>query len=127
MISSVGLLVAAGVFAFFVTASDDGINATVFGQAAALAALFAAGPVAALLGEITPERILIIGGGMTIVGIATTPGGNLLGPVMAFVGVAYLLAGAAERPAVTPRTIGLLLIWSILLWTGALLAFSIGV
>lgn len=124
-VSAVGLLVSGGVFVLVaLIAPDAGITTTSLGQGIALAAVFAAAPIAGLSRRTDDGRIVSLGGGMSVAGVATTPGGNLLGPVMAATGLFLLLAGASRRPLFTVSLITKLLAYGIAL--GAAMWLAIG-
>ncbi len=57
----------------------------------------------------TATSLVALGGGMTIAGFATTPGGNLLGPIMAAIGLLVLLTGASKKSTMTPGIIATML------------------
>ncbi len=64
---------------------------------------------------------------MVIAGIVTTPGGNLLGPIMAGSGFVLILLGSQERPLRVDRSMVVLtLVGSVLLVGGWWLALSLG-
>lgn len=88
---------------------DDGATVSSVREGITIALVFAAVPIATLAPTVTAASVVVLGGGMTIAGFATTPGGNLLGPVMAVVGLLILFTGASRRPAMTPGTIATML------------------
>lgn len=96
----VGLLLAMGVLVWVtLLAPDDGVDASSLPQGVGLAATVAAVPAALLLRPAEPWRGVSLGGAMALAGFATMFGGNLIGILMAAVGVAILLAGASRQPA----------------------------
>lgn len=88
---------------------DDGATVSSVREGITIALVFAAVPIATLAPTVTAASVVVLGGGMTIAGFATTPGGNLLGPVMAVVGLLILFTGASRRPAMTSGTIATML------------------
>jgi hypothetical protein len=125
LVSAIGLLVACGVFILVaLVAPDTGITATSLRQGVALAAVFAAAPIAALARGADAALLVSLGGGMTMAGAAMTPGGNLLGPVIAFSGLLLLLVGGSGRPRLTAGLIGWLLVYGVMLSAGAWLALD---
>lgn len=98
--SFLGLFVAVLLFlAIAVVFPEDGPDSTSIAQGLALGAIVAAGPVASLVSRLRPSSLAALAGGMTIAGVATTPGGNLSGLVMAIAGL-LLLAGVTTRGVV---------------------------
>lgn len=89
--------------------SDEGATVSSVQEGFMIALVFAAVPIAALATTVTAPSLVVLGGGMTIAGLATTPGGNLLGPVMAVMGLLILLPGASKKPAITPGIIAMML------------------
>lgn len=125
MAAAVGLLVALGVFVLVaLVAPDAGLSATSLGQGVALAAVFAAAPIAALAPQADATSLVALGGGMTVAGAATTPDGNFLGVVMVASGVLRLLVGGFHRPSLTAGLMGRLLGYAIVLAAGILLAID---
>lgn len=96
LILAVGILVLVGFFG-----ADSGVDASSLRQGVGLAAAVAAVPVAILLGPADPNRVVSLGGSMTLAGLTTMFGGNLVGLLMAIVGVAILLVGASQQPPIT--------------------------
>lgn len=92
------LLASVGMVAFIVLGSDDGVDAVVIGQAIGVGATMAAVPIAVLIRPTSPPRIVSLGGGMTVAGVATMLGGNLAGFLMAIFGAPILWAGASREP-----------------------------
>jgi hypothetical protein len=124
-LAGVGLLTAVGVFVLVaLVVPDGGITATSLRQGVALAAVFAAAPTAALAPRVDAASVVALGGGMTVAGAAVTPGGNILGPVMAAVGLLPLLVGGSDRPSLTAGLIGRLLVYAIVLAAGTWLAMG---
>lgn len=94
---------------------DDGATVSSVREGITIAVVFAAVPIATLALTATAASLVVLGGGMTIAGFATTPGGNLLGPVMAVVGLLILFTGASGRPAMTLGTIATMLVCALAL------------
>lgn len=109
-VSVLGLAIA---FVLFLMATfvwpDDGANVSSARDGIAIALIFGAVPIATLAPTVTAASVVVLGGGMTIAGFATTPGGNLLGPIMAVIGLLILFTGASNRPAMTPGLVALML------------------
>lgn len=121
----IDLLIAVGAFLVVaVVAPDDGLTSTSLRQGIVLAVVFAAAPIAALARGIDSASLVALGGGMMVAGAAATPGGNLLGPVMAFEGLLLLLVGASGQPKLTARLIGWLLVYSVMFRAAAWLALD---
>lgn len=108
--SLLGLVVA---FVLFLMSTfvwpDDGATASSFREGITIALVFAAVPVATLAPTVTAASLVALGGGMTIAGFATTPGGNILGPIMAVIGLFILFTGASKKPPMTPGIIVMML------------------
>jgi hypothetical protein len=96
LILAVGILVVVGFIA-----PDSGGDTSSLQQGVGLAAAVAAVPVAILLRPADPNRVVSLGGAMTLAGLTTMFGGNLVGPPMAIVGIAILLVGASQQPPIT--------------------------
>ncbi len=123
--AAVGLFVAFGVFVLVaLVAPDAGLSVTSLGQGVALAAVFAAAPIAALAPRADAASLVALGGGMTVAGAAVTSGGNLLGVVMVASGVLLLLVGGSHRPLLTAALVGRLLVYAIVLAAGVFLAID---
>ncbi|MGH9895119.1 MAG: hypothetical protein ACREA0_24675 [bacterium] len=121
------LLVAFGVFVLMaLIAPDAGPTPTSFRQGVALAVVSAAAPIAAFVSPVDGASLVALGGGMTMAGAATTPGGNLLGPIMMAFGVLLLLVGRSHQPSLTPGLIGRLLLFAVALAAGVWLAIDTG-
>lgn len=88
---------------------DDGATASSFREGITIALVFAAVPIALLAPTVSAAWLVALGGGMTVAGVATTPGGNLLGPIMAAIGLLILFTGASKKPAMTPGIIATML------------------
>ncbi len=88
---------------------DDGATVSWVLEGITITLIFAAVPIAILAPTVTATSLVALGGGMTIAGFATTPGGNLLGPIMAAIGLLVLLTGASKKPAMTPGIIATML------------------
>lgn len=97
---------------------DEGATVSSVREGIAVALIFAAVPIAASAPTATAGSLVVLGGGMTVAGLATTPGGNLLGPIMAVVGLLILFTGAAERPAMTAGLIATMLACALALSIG---------
>lgn len=97
---------------------DEGVTVSSVREGIAVALVFAAVPIATLAPTATAASLVVLGGGMTVTGLATTPGGNLLGPIMAVVGLLILFTGAAERPAMTTGLIATMLACALALSIG---------
>lgn len=111
----------AGIGLFVVIAGiwpDDGLDQTSFLQGLGLGAIVAAAPVGALVSRGAASSIVALGGGMTIGGAATTPGGNWTGMVMAVTGFGLLFAGASYTSNATWRLFGSTLIYAVVLAIG---------
>lgn len=78
-------------------------------QGVAIAAVLASAPIAALAPVVGESSLAALGGGMTVAGIATTPGGNWVGPIMAVVGFLLLMSGASQSPQMTLRLVAMLI------------------
>lgn len=111
--SIVGLVLSVAVFLFLINAADEGMDTAAMGQTAALTLAFAAVPLATLIRQVSPSAVFSLGGGMTVAGVATTPGGNLLGIVMIATGLAFLLVGAAASPLISPGLVGWLVVYAV--------------
>ena len=97
-----GLILAVGILVFVgFIGPDNGVDASSLQQGVGLAATFAAVPAAILLRPADPNRVVSLGGAMTLAGLTTMFGGNLVGLLMAIVGVAILLVGASQQPPIT--------------------------
>jgi len=100
IVSAVGLLVAAGVFILVaMVAPDSGATAASIGQGLVIGATFAAVPVAILVGPVDSSALGSLGVGMIFAGFLVTPGGNLLGLVMAATGLVFV--GASGLPSLS--------------------------
>ena len=100
VVGILGLLLAVGVFVLVgLVFPDDGVDSSSLQQAVALAGATAAVPLAILFGRPDPERVISLGGAMTIAGGATMVGVNLVGLLMAMLGFVLLLVGASKAPA----------------------------
>lgn len=110
-VSAIGLALALVLFLLstFVW-PDDGATASSFRAGITVALVFAAVPIAILAPTVTAGALVALGGGMTIAGFATTPGGNLLGPIMAVIGLLVLFTGASNEPTMTPGIIATMLV-----------------
>lgn len=108
-------------------APDDGPDPTSLATGFALAGIVAAAPIAVLLSDSTSSRITALGGGMTIAGAATTPGGNLIGLVMAVAGFGLLLAGASGVSELRWRLVGAMFGYAIILAIGIFAGLSAGI
>ncbi len=121
----IDLLMAGGVFLKgAIVAPDAGVTSRSLRHGLVLATVFGAAPIAALARGIDSATVVALGGGMTVAGAATTPGGNLLGPVMALCGLLLLLMGASRQPTLTAGMIGRLLGYAIAL--GAAMWLALG-
>lgn len=107
-------------------AGDDGTAVTWILGGLAIGATVAAAPVGALLSDGTPSTIVALGGGMTVAGAATTPGGNFAGLVMVIAGLALLLTGAVASPAFTWKLVGSVVVYAIALTIGMFAGFVVG-
>jgi hypothetical protein len=96
-------------------APDNGVNASSLQQGVGLAAAVAAVPVATLLRPVDPTRVVALGGALMLTGLTTMFGGNLVGLLMAIVGVAILLVGASQQPPITLGLVVRLTSYAILL------------
>jgi hypothetical protein len=96
LLLAVGILVVVGFIA-----PDSGVEASTLLQGVGLAAAVAAVPVAILLRPADPGRVIALGGAMTVAGLSTMFGGNLVGLPMPIVGTAILLVGASQQPPIT--------------------------
>lgn len=94
---------------------DHGATASSFREGILVTLVFAAVPVAVLAPTVTAASLGALGGGMIIAGSATTPGGNLLGPVMAAIGLLILFTGASKKPPVTPGVVATMLVCALAL------------
>jgi hypothetical protein len=95
---AVGLLVAVGVFILVAVIVPDGeATAASIGQGLVIGAAFAAVPVAILVGPVDSSALVSLGVGMTFAGFLVTPGGNLLGLVMAATGLVFVGASGLPR------------------------------
>jgi len=120
-----GLLVALSVLLWVAfLAPDNGVDASSLQQGVGLAATVAAVPVAFLLRPAEAWRGVSLGGAMTLAGLATTFGGNVIGLLMAAAGLAILLASASRQPALTSGVVVRLVSYAILL--GAAMWLSLG-
>jgi hypothetical protein len=99
-------------------APDHGPDPTSFMEGFGLGAIVAAAPVAALASRGPASNIIALGGGMTIAGAATTPGGNFSGLVMAIAGFGLLFACVSHTSNVTWRLFGSTLACGIVLTIG---------
>ena len=125
--SILGLLVAAGVFLLIaVIAPDDGPRAVLVRIGLLYAAVFAAPPMALLLGDGAPGLAVAAGGGMFMAGMATMPGGNLLGLLMAAVGLLLLFVGGSPLPRLTVLLALKLVAYGVVLILGVWLVFDDG-
>ncbi len=88
---------------------DDGATASSLREGITVALVFAAVPLALLAPAVRAASLVALGGGMTIAGFATNPGGNLLGPIMAAIGLVVLFTGASKKPPMTPGIIATML------------------
>jgi len=95
---AVGLLVAVGVFILVAVIVPDGeATAASIGQGLVIGSAFAAVPVAILVGPVDSSALVSLGVGMTFAGFLVTPGGNLLGLVMAATGLVFVGASGLPR------------------------------
>lgn len=125
-VSVAGVLVAIAVFVLVgLVAPDDGATVTSLRQGFALAAVFAAVPIATLAHDVDATSLVSLGGGMVVAGVATTPGGNLLGLVMAACGLSFFLVGGSRQPSLTIGVVGRLLVYAVLLASGVWLASGV--
>jgi hypothetical protein len=105
VLAVLGLVLAGGILVFVgLIAPDNGVDASSLQQGIGLAAVVPAVPVAILLRPVEPSRCVALGGALILAGLSTMFGGNLVGLLMAILGVAILLAGASQQP---PLTLGL--------------------
>lgn len=88
---------------------DHGATVSSVLEGITITLVFAAVPIAILAPTVTATPLVALGGGMTIAGFATTPGGNLLGPIMAAIGLLVLLTGASKKSTMTPGIIATML------------------
>lgn len=88
---------------------DDGATTSSFREGITVGVVFAAVPIAILAPAVRAASLVALGGGMTIAGLATTPGGNLLGPIMAAIGLVVLFTGASKKPPMTSGIIATML------------------
>lgn len=118
-VSLLGLTVA---FVLFLASTifwpDHGMTASSLRAGIAVALVFAAVPIAVLAPTATAGSLVALGGGMTIAGFATTPGGNLLGPIMAATGLLILFTGASNEPAMRPSIVAMMLLCALALSIG---------
>ncbi|MGH8916522.1 MAG: hypothetical protein ACRDZM_18650 [Acidimicrobiia bacterium] len=125
IVAILGVVVAGGVFVLVAAvAPDAGAGPSTIRVGIALAALFAAGPVAALAPGAGPALLVSLGGGMIVAGAATTPGGNFLGPLLALSGLLLLWVGASDEPPLSSRVVIRLLFYAVLLGGGMWLAID---
>ncbi|GBD84256.1 hypothetical protein BMS3Abin02_00646 [bacterium BMS3Abin02] len=126
--AAVALAVSVGVFVLVgLIAPDHGPTRISMRQGIALAAVFAAPPIGVLISPVNAASMVALGGAMFVAGAATTPGGNLLGPIMMAPGLLLLLVGASHRPPLTAALIGRFLLYAIALVVGVVLALGTGV
>ncbi|MFZ0544642.1 MAG: hypothetical protein WAM60_04360 [Candidatus Promineifilaceae bacterium] len=112
----VGLVLALSVLVWVAfLGPDSGADASSIQQGIGLAATVAAVPVALVLRPVEPWRGFALGGAMALAGLTTTLGGNVIGLLMAAVGMAILLAGASSQPALTSALVVRLIGYAILL------------
>lgn len=125
VLAVLGLLLAAGILVFVgFVAPDNGVDASSLQQGIGLAAAVAAVPVAMLLRTVDQSRGVALGGAMILAGLSTMFGGNLVGLLMAILGVAILLESASQQPHLTLGLVVRLVGYGILL--GAALWLSLG-
>lgn len=96
-------------------APDDGGDGSSIAQGFALGAMIAAAPIAVLTRPWSSDRVVSLGGGMIVAGVATMFGGNLIGFVLALAGLPILLTGAAQRPPLSLGVVGRLLNYTVLI------------
>jgi hypothetical protein len=114
-----GIVVGLGLFVVVAVVSpDEGPDPTSLMQGLGLGVIVAAAPVAALASGGSASNIIALGGGMTIAGAATTPGGNFSGLVMAIAGFGLLFAGVSHTSNVTWRLFVSTLTYGIVLAIG---------
>jgi hypothetical protein len=114
-----GILAGVGILlAVAVVFPDEGPDSTSLMHGLGLGAIVAAAPAGAQASRGSGSSIIALGGGMTLAGAATTPGGNFIGLVMTVAGFALLLAGAPHTSKVTWRLFGLTLTFGIVLAIG---------
>jgi hypothetical protein len=98
-----------------VIAPDDGPSADSLVQGLIFGVIFSAAPIAALTRGIDSATVMALGGGMVVAGAASTPGANLLGPVMALCGVLLMVAGGTDEPWRRMRMIVMTLVYGLVL------------
>ncbi len=103
---------------------DDGVDSSSLRQGLALAGATAAVPLAILFGRPDPARVISLGGAMTIAGVATIVGVNLVGLLMAILGFSVLLVGASKAPALSRGMAMRLIVYTAVLITAAWLPFG---
>jgi hypothetical protein len=110
-----------------VTAADNGPTLTSWAQGLGIGAVVAAGPVGVLVSDGAPSTIVALGGGMTLAGAATTPGGFLMGLPMAVVGVALMFTGLSVRSPLDWRLVGSTVGYAIVLVIGIYAGLAAGI
>lgn len=118
-----------GIAVFVVIAAiapDEGPDPTALAQGLGMGAIVAAAPTGALMSGGTPRMVVSLGGAMTVAGMATTPGGNLAGLVMAVAGLPLLLAGASRGPFLTWGIVGSILGFGVVLAIGMYAGLAAG-
>lgn len=90
------IVAGAGLSVFVAFAPEDGVDSGSLTQGLSLGAVVAAAPLAALIGAGRQSRVVDLGGGMTIAGAVTTPGGNVAGLVLMIAGFVLLVSGASR-------------------------------
>ena len=114
-----GILAGLGILlAVAVVLPDEGTDLNSMMEGLGLGAIVAAAPVGALASRASGSDIIALGGGMTLAGAATTPGGNFSGVVMAVAGFGLLFAGASHTSNVTWRLFRSTLTYGIVLALG---------
>jgi hypothetical protein len=118
-VAFLGLLAGLGLFVVLAVVSpDNGPGLTSLAQGLGVGAMVVAAPIAVLMSDRIPSTIVALGGGMTIAGAATTPGGNVAGLVMAVGGFALLFTGASARSPLDWRLVGSTVGYAIVLVIG---------
>lgn len=122
-----GLLVAVGVSILVGwVAPDDGATSISVRQGLAYGLVFAASPLGVLVARVPARAAAALGGGMTVAGAATMPGGNLVGGVMLATGFVILLTGtAAGTDGITRALLVRFVSTALLLFAGVVLALGV--
>jgi hypothetical protein len=122
-----GIFASIGLFVVVALVSpNEGVHPDSLMQGIGLLAIMAAAPIGALASKGSTSSVAALGGGMSIAGFATTPGGNGIGLVMAVVGTALPFADVSDRFQVTWRIFGSTLMYGIELAIGMYAALASG-